>query len=266
MAMKLDGLFTPGGRFVSGSLTEKQNKDYDGNAIPEGEQAYFFGVAVPKTDPTVASLIGQIYQMACTDYAQAPLVMAQIQQGLAAKDFAWKIQDGDIPTYDRKTGAIRPIPDYYKGCYIFKFRTNFDVSCCDFNGRDIDRKAIKRGDYIDVMFNTTTNGKVDDTAGVYMNPVAVRLLGYGEAIQTGVVASSAFAGRAAAVPAGATQMPTAAGAGAMPGAGMPGNPAPGGMPMAPVQPPAGMPGASQGTASPGNPGHTPAPMAGMPGM
>lgn len=266
MGTKLDGLFTPGGRFVAGSLTEKQDKDLDGVLIPEAERAYFFAVAVLKTDPAVTSLIGQIYQMACADYAQAPLVMAQIQQGLAAKDFSWKIQDGDVVTYDRKTGAARPIPEYYKGCYIFKFRTMFDLSCCDFNGRDIDRKAIKRGDYVDVMFNTTTNGRMDDTAGVYLNPVAVRLLGYGEAIQSGVVASAAFAGRAVAAPAGATQMPTAGGAGAMPGAGMPGNPAQGGMPMAPAQAPAGMPGASQGIASHGNPGHTPAPMAGMPGM
>ena len=51
MATKLDGLFTPGGRLVMGSLTEKDDKDYDGKAIPDEKQRYFFGVAVPKDAP-----------------------------------------------------------------------------------------------------------------------------------------------------------------------------------------------------------------------
>lgn len=271
MGTKLDNLFTPGGRFVMGSLSEKDDKDFDGNIIPESERAYFFGVAVPKSDPTAAPLIGQLYQLAVTDYQSAPLVMAEINKGLAAKDFSWKIEDGDMPSYDPKTGAPRERPDYLKGCYIFKFRTQFEIGACNAQGVDINRaKDIKRGDYVDVMFNAATNGRVDSKAGIYLNPVAIRLLGYGEAIVGGVKASSAFAGRSAAVPAGATQMPTAGGAAPMPGA----NALPGGIAPAPAATvPAGMPGSAAmpgsalpGTASPGNPGHTPSPLAGMPGM
>jgi hypothetical protein len=265
MGTKLDNLFTPGGRFVMGSLTEKEDKDFDGKLVPEDKQAYFFGVAVPKTDPSVGALIGQLYQLAVADYQSAPLVMAQIQQGLAARDFAWKIQDGDAPQYDSKTGAVRETPNYIKGCFIFKFRTQFEITACDFNGVDIARSNIKRGDYIAVMFNAATNGKVDATAGLYLNPAAIQLLGYGEAIQGGVKASAAFAGRQIAAPVGATQMPTTGGAAVMPG-----NSAPAQTQTAPAgMPGAGLPAAapvSGTTASPSNPGYTPAPMAGMPGM
>lgn len=249
MATKLDGQFIPGGRLVMGSLTEKDDKDYDGKAIPDEKQRYFFGVAVPKDAPGVTELINAIWTMAATDYASVPLVMNQINQGLAAKDFAWKIQDGDVPTYDKKTGQVRQTPDYLLGCYIFKFSTQFEFDACDNNGVQIVRGDIKVGDYVDVMFNTSVNGKMDDTAGIYLNPLAIRRLGFGKAIVTGVSAAQAFAGRAAVAPAGATTMPTASGA--MPGASMPGagngaqvqqqtGPA-GGMPGA------GMPGAGQQT-------------------
>ena len=272
MATKLDGLFTPGGRLVMGSLTEKDDKDYDGKAIPDEKQRYFFGVAVPKDAPGVMELINSIWVMAATDYASVPLVMNQINQGLAAKDFAWKIDDGDTPTYDQKTGQLKTTPDYILGCYIFKFSTQFEFDACDANGVQIARGDIKNGDYVDVMFNSSVNGKMDDTAGIYLNPLAIRRLGFGKAIVSGVSASQAFAGRAAVAPAGATTMPTASGA--MPGASMPGNGAAQGQPQTGVaagMPGAGMPGAGQTvqTVSPTNP-HTAilnGPVGGgMPGM
>jgi hypothetical protein len=259
MATKLDNLQTPGGRLVMGSLNTKSAKDHEGKAIAPEDQRYFFGLAVPKSTPGLMELINSIWKMAATDYANVPLVMGQINQGLAARDFSWKIQDGDVVTYDKKTGQPRPIPEYFKGCYIIKFSTNFEVSCCDFNGNDINRADIKTGDYADVIFNAVINGKMDDTAGIYLNPVAVRRLGFGEAITTGVSASQAFAGRAATMPVGASQMPTAAGAtppagmGMPPaGMGMPGNGVPAQAPMGYAAAPTGMPAAMPSTASPSN--------------
>lgn len=250
MATKLDNKFTPGGRLVMGSLTSKQDKDFDGKPIPPDQQRYFFGLAVPKNAPGVGELIGELYQMAVTDYAHAPAVMAQIQQGLAAKDFAWKISDGDVQTYDKKTGQMRPIPEYLKGCYIFKFSTQFEVDACDVNGITINRADVKIGDYADIMFSSQVNGKMDDTAGIYLNPQAIRRLGFGDAIASGISAADAFKGRAAAVPQGATTMPTA-GANAVPppgaGNGMPG--AQGGGQTAPANGMPGMPGATSQTAS-----------------
>lgn len=255
MTTKLDGQFTPGGRLVMGSLTEKDDKDFDGKVIPEDSRRYFFGVAVPKDAPGVMELINALWQMAATDYAQVPLVMNQINQGLAAKDFAWKVQDGDVVTYDKKTGQPRPTPDYLKNCLIFKFSTQFEIDACDLNGNQINRADIKRGDYVDIMFNAVVNGKMDDTAGIYLNPVAIRRLGYGDPIASGVSASQAFAGRQA-TPMG-TSMPTAAGATPPPQSGMPGNGQPAQVPTQPA-PAVGMPGmggASRPTASPSEP-HT----------
>lgn len=270
MTTKLDGLYTPGGRLVMGSLTQKQDKDFDGKPIALENQRYFFGLAVPKDAPGVVEIINSLWQMAATDYANVPLVMAQINKGLDARDFAWKIDDGDAQRFDKKTGQPRPTPDYVKGCYIFKFSTQFEIGACDVNGVELNRADIKIGDYADVMFNSQVNGKNDDTAGIYLNPVAIRRLGFGEPISTSISASAAFAGRAATVPVGATRMPT--GAGAVPPAGMPmGNPvAPAVAPMAPAMPPAagGMPGAPTPTAFPGSyPQILQGPPAGgMPGM
>lgn len=246
MTTKLDGLLTPGGRFVMGDLMVKGDKDSKGALIPPDKQAYFFGVAIPKTTPGVGDLINQLWSMAATSYAQVPLVMQQINQGLAAKDFAWKIQDGDVPTYDKKTGQLRQTPEHLLGCYIFKFSTKFEIGACDEGNppTDIHRSAIKRGDYVDVAFNSSANGNVDDTAGIYLNPVAIRRLGFGEAISGQLPASSAFAGKAAVMPAGATAMPQASSP--MPGTGMPqqGMGMPSGHPSGYV--PAQMPGVSAG--------------------
>ena len=181
--------------------------------------------------------------MAATDYAQVPLVMLEINKGLAADKFAWKIDDGDAPEYDAKTGQLKAKADYKVGCYILKFSTMFEIGACDANGVDIRRDDIKVGDYVDVVFNAQVNGNVDHTAGLYLNPVAIRRLGFGEAISSQVSASQAFAGKAAVVPPGATTMPQGVGmppVGGMPQQGMPqqGMPQAGGMPM---QSPQGMP-------------------------
>ena len=116
----------------------------------------------------------------------------------------------------------------------------YDFGACNRQGVDINRADMKRGDYVDVKFNTQPNGKVDDTAGIYLNPVAIRLLGYGDPISSGVPASAAFSGHSAgALPPGASEVPTAGGA----------------VPPAQGQPPAatGMPGATAAPPAPGNP-------------
>ena len=202
MATKLDGQYLDTGRLVMGSLTERDDKDYHGKPVPEDKRNLFFGIAVPKDSPNVMATINALWQMAATDYAGAPLVMDQINQGLAAKDFAWKIQDGDIPTPDKKTGKMREPADYMKGHYIFKFSTLFDFDACDVNGNQISLADMKKGDYVDIMYNSSVNGAVDDTAGIYLNPVAICLVRRGDAIASGVSAVSAFANRQHTLPDG----------------------------------------------------------------
>lgn len=209
MTKTLDNLLTPGGRLISGSLTKKGDKDSKGLPIPAEKQAYWFAVAVPKSAPGASDLIGQLWQLAAGEYAQYPLVMQQINMGLSATSFSWKIDDGDVPQIDTKTGQYRPISEHRAGCYIFGFRTMFEFGACDDKGIDIDRGQVKVGDYVDVMFSSLINGNIDGTAGIYLNVKAIRRLGFGDAIGQEVKASSAFAGKAAVLPPGATVMPQA---------------------------------------------------------
>lgn len=237
MTTSLNGLFTPGGRLVMGDHVVKQDKDFYNNPVPEDKQKYWFGIAVPKTQPGVTEIIGQLYQLAITEYAQAAMVVQEIQKGLATKDFAWKVADGDIPTMDEKTGQPKKIPEYIQGCYIFKFSTQWEFTACDENGVDINKADIKRGDYVDVAFTATADGTSLVNPGLFLNPVAIRRLGFGDAISGQVAASTAFAGHGASTPAGATQMPTGNAATPPPATtGMPGAgqnaPAGGGMPGA----------------------------------
>lgn len=227
----LTNLFTPGGRFVSGDLDRKQDKDYENKPIPPEEQQYYFAVAVPKNQPGADELLGQLRGLAMQAYGQAPQLLAQVNMGLAATGFSWKIEDGDVAKIDQSTGQPKKIPEYIAGCYIFKFRTKYEFGACDVNGTHINRADIKRGDYVDVMFTAAPNGRYDGNAGIILYPNAIRRLGYGEAISGTVDASTAFSGHAANVPPGATAAPTAGGA-TPPTQGQMGAPATGGMPPA----------------------------------
>lgn len=204
---KLSGLGTPGGRFISGSLTEKNAKDYDGNNIPSDQQAYYMAVAVDKGRPGLSELLGAIKNHAETSYAQVPLVLNNIKLGVGSQGFSWKIEDGDVPRKDEKTGEDKPIPDYCQNKVIFKFTSLYDIGCCDINGNNIDPSEIKKGDYVDVMFTIQANGRVDGNAGLKSYANAVRFLGHGEAIGGSKPANEQFANKAVDIPEGAQQSP-----------------------------------------------------------
>ena len=233
----LTNLFTPGGRFVSGDLDKKQDKDYENKPVAPEEQEYYFAVAVEKNQPGASELLAQLHALATQAYQQAPHLMAQVNMGLAATGFSWKIEDGDIPKVDTTTGQPKKIPEYIKGCYVFKFRTKYEFGACDLNGTNINRNDIKRGDYVDVMFTAAPNGRYDGNAGIILYPNAIRRLGFGEAISGTVDASTAFGSHQANVPMGATAAPTAAGA-TPPAGGMMGGQAGNGMPAATMGAPA----------------------------
>lgn len=255
MSNKIEGLYCGAGRLISGSLTEKQTKDHQGKPLPEDKQSFYFAVAVPKTDPNVGNILQQLHAMASTHYGQAAMVMQQINMGLAATAFAWKITDGDSPKQNRKTGAMEERGEHYKGCYVFKFSTMYPINCCDTNGNEINPADVKRGYYVDVFFSSSPNGALDHTAGIYLNPNALILVAYAEEIKGGISAQEAFAGRQYQVPAGASATPTSAGATPPTGAGMaPG----GGMPQPQQQMGNGMP------ANTGMPGSDPNAGGGMP--
>jgi hypothetical protein len=210
---------------------------------------WFFAVAVPKTSAEVDQIMAGLFQLAVTGYQANTAVVQRIHAGING-GFHWKIEDGDAPQDQSRVGR-----EGYAGCWIFKFSTTLGVPpCIDATNTSIDPAMIKCGHYVDVAVSADINDQQDNTAGLYLNPEAVRLLGYGHEISSGPSAQQQFEGRPAVLPAGASPVPLAP-AGAPAGFPAGGPAAPAGPAPAPQGFPAGSAAAPafQGTAFPTNP-------------
>jgi hypothetical protein len=176
----------PLSRIVSGSPTFKQEKDMQGNLkkVPN----WWMMVATPK-DPhnnqgPVNVALGTIMGCAAAGYQAYPDISARLRNGLAG-GFKWKIEDGDSPENVGKEGCA--------GCWLFKFSTTFGaMQCCDANGTPIDPALVKTGYYVEMNCSVDINGNKDHTAGVYLNPVWVRLVATATEIRSGVSPQEAF--------------------------------------------------------------------------
>lgn len=234
----------PAGRFVLGSLTELQTKDNNGR--DRKNPTLFVAVAIDKRTPGIDQIIGNIigYTRHTYQYVNGGQQVQQrlAQPNFAAKSgFAWKIKDGDAdPKWAAREGC--------RGCWIFCFGTSYaPARCCDPNNVQMDPKAINLGDYVEVFCTVAVNGEVGDTAGLYLNPNGVRLVGYGQRIiPAGQSFDQMFAGRAAQLPPGASPTPI-------------GGPAPAQF-GAPANPPQGY--GQQGGGYAPQPGYSPPPQVG----
>ena len=204
---------TPGGRFVWGSITERATHDYDNNPYEPGKGPFQFGLAVRKDAQGINELLGGLYNVAIAGYPNKPGIHQRINNeyssGFTRGDFAFKIKDGDKPNAE---GVVNPNT---AGCWVFAFQTMIPIKATHYNiipgvpnNAEIDPKEIYRGAYVDVHLSSSPNGKEDRTAGIYLNPNAVRLLGHGERIVGGISTEQAFGSAPAPViPVGASQMP-----------------------------------------------------------
>lgn len=135
--------------------------------------------------------------------------------------FSWKYKDGD--GIDRK-GQPYNKREGHAGCYVLTISTEAfcpQVFKRESNGqfRQIEAHEIKTGDYVRVMLNIKANAPTNasHTPGVYVNPKAIELVGYGtEIISGGVDPDEAFGAPVAALPPGASATPIASTSGAMP--------------------------------------------------
>jgi hypothetical protein len=190
-------------------------------------------------------VLGYIQGVAMQNHAHLPAV-----QNFTFDGYSWKIKDGDAPNREGR------VNDATAGCWVFYFSTSYPINACD--RRDpinpkIDPSEIKRGYYVDLVMNATSNGLSGGQEGVYLNPVWVGFVAYGEEIRGGVDANTAFGGaQPAQLPPGAsrTPLPGSAPSGAMMGT-APGNPAPAPAAVLTAPNPAGSP-LPGPTASPGN--------------
>lgn len=186
MGNRSDNMVTPVGRFVSGSITQKQTTGYQNKPIPEEKQMYEFGVAISKQDPGVVPMLQQIAAHAFASYANAPHIQQLIQQmDFGVRGFSWKIADGDKPN---KKGQTNPNT---VGHWVIYFSSMY-IEFCDQNNVDMPAENIKRGSFVMVSFTVATNDAVDDQAGIYVNPQIVKFVAFGDEIRGGISADDAF--------------------------------------------------------------------------
>lgn len=254
-----DTMVSPVGRFIGGSLSERRTNDYQGKPITDPAKHQFeIGVAFRKDDPAINPMLQAIATHAHAEFVQAPHIQAIIGQfSFGARGFSWKIRDGDAPNVKGE------INKNSQGCWVVYFKSAFDIKCADQQNGEVAAASIKRGYFVQVAFSVAGNADFGENAGVYINPQVVKLIAFGEEIQGGIDAETAFAGHAVptTLPPGASLTPVAS----TPMAGAPQMPAPGFPAAGAVPPPANpavpqMPGMTPlPTASPTNPGVPPVP-------
>lgn len=151
--------------------TKLQKFDKQGNPAIE----YGFGLAVPKgafqPGQPAAALWDAIHEAAFTLYPSR-----QLPPG-----FAWKYKDGDGVDHNGQPFATR---EGHSGHLVFACTTSIPIKYFKWENGNIQiSEGIKCGDYVNVQLNIKAHppsgaGK----AGLYMNPNAVQLLGYGKEI------------------------------------------------------------------------------------
>lgn len=269
------------GRFVSGDMTQKRQKDKDGRPIDSDKQRYEFGIAYPKSE---------FWQWLTTVFYPGTLTQALAGHPQAMQNatnwfstfsgFSMKISDGDAPN------AKGTVNENTKGHFVVYFQSinppPVYMGATPDTLQQVDTAECKRGYYVLMSGTIKFNELNPPNNGLYMNAGNIWLVERGAEIAGGMVdAATSFAGMA--LPPGVQPMslnPAAAASfGGAPTA-QPGFPAPAPAQMAP----AGLPGpgsmppaAAPQTAFPGSapaapyygamqPGQPPAAAHGLPGL
>lgn len=222
----LDILF-PAGRMIGGSL-DKLNPRTDNNGQPKlgkdgkPEMQCNIGVAIPKgaekhwSETAWGAEILKIGAEAHPKVYQSP-------------SFSWKITDGDS-TIQNKNGK-RPCDQAgYPGNWVLWFSQGWLPKRCNADGSiELPEGSIVPGFYVQVFGGVAGNKPVPNgTPGVYLNPIAVALVGEGDRIATDVDTKAIGFG-AVALPSGARPVQPA-----VPGFAQAAAPAPAPAPAAPV--------------------------------
>ena len=207
---------------VKDPQTKQPKIGQDGQQIMQ----WAFGVAFPKEE----------FQQSIWP-AMANEAAAGYPNGVPPK-FSWKYNDGNGVDSNGQPFANRT---GYAGCYVLTVSNGYAPPIYKFeNGayRQVEAHEIKTGDYVALGLNIKVNVPTDrtHTPGLYINPAAIELVGYGEAINNGPDPNAVFGGQQRQLPPGASATPISGSNGVgMPGTGQP---APN-QPMQQQQPPMG---------------------------
>lgn len=243
----------PLSRIVQGSLYDADDTDIDGKKkVYEAGHAkagqpkltYFFAIAVPKTR---AAWWEESWGAPILDLGKQSWPAGQWQQ----PTFAWKIQDGDSTTPNRK-GRINARTEGMPGCWIINLSSSIAPKVWEVaNGGFValpQKDLVKCGYYVEVNANLQSNER-SSNPGLYINHehVVYRGGGPGDIISVSTPVSTLGFGTAA-LPAG---VQVASLGGSAPTMGVPASTG------VPAGVPAGVPGGVPGGVPAGVPGGVP---------
>lgn len=166
---------------------------------------YGFGLAIPKS--VLGNMApGQPGEVWAALHEEAFTLFPSKQIPPA---FAMKYKDGD--GVDDK-GASFTLREGYAGHIVLACTTNIQPKFYRFeNGQNFQiTEGIKCGDYVDVQLNVKAHPAIGQgKAGIYVNPYAVRFLGYGKEIINTPSGDDVFGVAAPVIPQGASATPLA---------------------------------------------------------
>lgn len=218
--------------WVSGDLFKGRPKVDQNTRLPkhnaQGQPIteYGFGLAVPKSvlGQTGENQPGQIWA-AIHEEAFTMYPSRQIPP-----NFAMKFKDGDGIDHQGLSYSLR---EGHANHLIFACTTTIPIKFYKYeNGQNfLINEGIKCGDYVNVHLSIKAHPPFGaGKAGLYLNPNAVQLLGYGKEIINAPSGDQIFGGQMPALPPGASATPT------VPSGTFPGAPQAQGAPMPPAAP------------------------------
>jgi hypothetical protein len=208
-----EGLLTPVGRLVQGSLYEPQTTDAENKplTIRTGPQAgqprvdYFFSLAIPKSTEKHWAETPWGQKIWAAGHAGFPNGQA------SAPTFAWKVTDGDsqIPNRVGKKPCDR---EGHKGHWVLNFSSGFAPQIVNEDGSSylLEKDYVNLGDYIQVAGTVTDNGS-QQQPGVFLNHSHVAFVRYGKRITIGVDPKSIGFGKGTVIPMDGSLTPPAQG-------------------------------------------------------
>lgn len=193
----------PVGRMVGGSMyTAQAKKDSFGKPVLKDGQpvtSYSFGVAIPKTQAQ--------WQMEPWGQ-QIKAVGDAAYPGISnSPQFAWKVVDGDSQVPNKKNK--KPCDNEgYPGNWVLWFSQGWAPKLVNANGTQelTEPDAVVPGYFVQVYGSVKGNAP-SPTPGVYLNPLAIALAGYGERIAVSSIDTTAVGFGGGQLPPGASATP-----------------------------------------------------------
>lgn len=207
----MENVMFPVGRMIGGSVHKSYPKKDDAgmpvlDKMGKPVSEFSFGVAIPKGPEQ--------------HWSQTPWGKTIYDIGAAAHPkfvslptFAWKIKDGDS-TVPNRNGRRPCDSEGAAGCWVVWFKQQWAPKLVTDKGSTqlIEDESIVPGYYVEVYASIQANvPKKNGLPGVYINPIAVNRVAYGERIINSDVDTSSVGFGASPLPAGASLTPIGGG-------------------------------------------------------